>query len=111
MPEFDNSLTCSYIWFVPADEAGIVFDTALARMAKLALLRPGTTGLRRVNRRALGCVLSKCCSRIARMAKLADALASGASIGDDVQVQVLFRALETKDLLYGGLFVSTRHRN
>jgi hypothetical protein len=74
------------------------------------------------------------------MAKLADALASGASgrkvMGVQVSLraqdagfrsdaqhrieissrlrrdgQVLFRALETKDLLHGGLFVSTRHRN
>ena len=31
------------------------------------------------------------------MAERADALASGASIGDDVQVQVLFRALWGRD--------------
>jgi hypothetical protein len=35
---------------------------------------------------------------VARMAKLADALASGASGREVVQVQVLFRALETKML-------------
>jgi hypothetical protein len=39
------------------------------------------------------------------MAELADALASGASIGDDVQVQVLFRAQKTAPRLFGGAFV------
>jgi hypothetical protein len=34
--EVDNSRVCSYILFVPADEAGIAFS---ARMAELARLR------------------------------------------------------------------------
>jgi hypothetical protein len=40
----------------------------------------------------------------ARMAELADALASGASVREDVQVQVLFRAPERPNLKRFGLF-------
>ena len=41
----------------------------------------------------------------ARMAELADALASGASVREDVQVQVLFRALWRPNLKRFGLFL------
>jgi hypothetical protein len=63
-PGFDSSRTCSYILFVPADEAGIVFD---ARMAELARLHKKK--FRRASPWSL--VLSKSERCFARMAELA----------------------------------------